>query len=149
MLVYICGAAAQRMVQERHAVRLPTRASHGADGHGDFLAQAATGLPFQSPCQGLLAGVQLHGQTCCRGRKSGTAPSCALQGGRARGRHPSSGVSPMLVSTLRPARMAAMLAPAPRCAMMRFRSPASRPSSRSACAPHAQWIWPRLADGAD
>ena len=41
----------------------------------------------------------------------------------------------MLVSTLRPARMAAMLAPAPRCATIRFRSPASRPSSRSACAP--------------
>ncbi len=67
MLVYICGAAAQRMVQERQAV-LSTRASQEADGHGGILAQAAAGLPFQSPCQGLLAAVHAHRQTRCRGR---------------------------------------------------------------------------------
>ncbi len=146
MLVSICGAAVRRMVHERQAV-LSTRASQEADGHGGILAQAAAGLPFSPLVRACLLLCMHTGRHAVAAAANGAASSCALQGGRARGPHPSSGVRPMLVSTLRPARMAAMLAPAPRCAMMRFRSPASRPSSRSACAPHARRTWPRTCAG--
>lgn len=45
---------------------------------------------------------------------------------------PSSGVSPMEVSTLRPPSMAVALAPLPRCSTMRFVSSGARPSSSAA-----------------
>ena len=49
------------------------------------------------------------------------------------GAHPSSGVSPMLVSTLWPCCTAVMLAPAPRWPTIRFTESALFPSILAAC----------------